>query len=107
LLSLRVSGTILHVKYEWDNGKAAANLHKHGVDFADAIAALEDKNRLEEIDSRFVDNEERIQVIGMAHDKLLFVIVTLPDEDTCRIISARKATRHEQDRYYAGDLETW
>jgi hypothetical protein len=55
LLSLRVSGTILHVKYEWDNGKAAANLHKHGVDFADAIAALEDKNRLEDIDSRFVD----------------------------------------------------
>jgi uncharacterized protein len=76
-------------------------------DFADAIAALEDENRLEEIDSRFVDDDERIRVIGMAHDKVLFVIVVLPGEDTCRIISARKATRHEQDRYYAGDLETW
>jgi uncharacterized DUF497 family protein len=78
LLSLPVSGTILHVKYEWDNGKAADNLRKHGVDFADAIAALEDPNRLEEIDARFVYDEERIQVIGMAHDKVLFVIVTLP-----------------------------
>jgi uncharacterized protein len=106
LLSLRVSGTILHVKYEWDDGNAAVNLRKHGVDFADAIAALEDENRLEEIDSRFVYDDERIRVIGMAHDKVLFVIVVLPGEDTCRIISARKATRHEQDRYYAGDLET-
>jgi uncharacterized membrane protein YbhN (UPF0104 family) len=26
---------------------------------------------------------------------------------TCRIISARRATRHEQDRYYADDRETW
>jgi uncharacterized DUF497 family protein len=98
---------VLRVKYEWDNGKAAVNLRKHGVDFADAIAALEDPNRLEEIDARFVYDEERIQVIGMAHVKVLFVIVTLAGEDTCRIISARKATRHEQDRYYAGNFEAW
>jgi uncharacterized DUF497 family protein len=95
------------VQYEWDDVKAAANLRKHGVDFADAIAALEDTNRLEEIDTRFDYDEERIQVIGMAHGKVLFVIVTLPDEDTCRIISARKARRHEQDRYYTDDREAW
>jgi uncharacterized DUF497 family protein len=41
------------VQYEWDNGKAADNLRKHGVDFADAIAALHDPSRLEEIDMRF------------------------------------------------------
>jgi len=28
--------------YEWDAPKAAANLRKHGVDFADAVSALED-----------------------------------------------------------------
>ncbi len=95
------------MQYEWDNGKAADNLRKHGVDFVDAIAALEDANRVEEIDTRFVYGEERIQVIGMTHRGVLFVIVTLRDEDICRIISARKATRHEQDRYYAGDRETW
>ena len=38
---------------------------------------------------------------------VLFVIVTLRGEDSCRIISARKATRHEQNRYYAGNRETW
>jgi uncharacterized DUF497 family protein len=95
------------VQYEWDNGKAAENLRKHGLDFADAIAALEDANRLEEIDTRFEHSEERIQVIGMARGDVLFVIVTLHGEDSCSIISARKATRHEQDRYYAGDGEAW
>jgi uncharacterized DUF497 family protein len=95
------------MQYEWDNRKAAMNLRKHGVDFADAIGALEDPNRLEEVDARFVYDEERVQVVGMTRSKVLFVIVTLPDEDTCRIISARKATRHEQDRYYAGNREAW
>jgi uncharacterized DUF497 family protein len=94
-------------QYEWDNGKAAENLRKHGADFADAIAALEDANRSEEIDTRFEYSEERIQVIGMARGDVLLVIVTLRGEDSCRIISARKATRHEQDRYYAGNRETW
>jgi hypothetical protein len=95
------------VRYEWDDGKAAENLRKHGVDFADAIAALEDPNHVEAIDDRFVYDEERIQVIGMAHGEVLLVVVMLPGEEICRIISARKATRHEQDRYYAGDSETW
>jgi uncharacterized DUF497 family protein len=48
------------VQYEWDNGKAAENLRKHGVDFADAIVALEDLNRLEQIDTQFVYGEERM-----------------------------------------------
>jgi len=95
------------VQYEWDNRKAADNLRKHGVDFADAITALEDPNRLEEIDTQFTYDEERMQVIGMAHRDVLFVVVTVRDDDICRIISARKATRHEQDRYYAGDREKW
>jgi uncharacterized DUF497 family protein len=68
---------------------------------------LEDPNRLEEVDPRPEQGEERIRVTGMAHSRILFVITTLRGEDTCRIISARKATRHEQDRYYAGDRETW
>ena len=95
------------MQYEWDNGKAAENLRKHGVDFTDAITALEDTNRLEDIDTRSEYGEERIQVIGMARGDVLFVIATARDENICRIISARRATRHEQDRCYAGDRETW
>jgi uncharacterized DUF497 family protein len=95
------------VDYEWDEAKSDANRRKHGVDFVDAIEALEDPNRIEEIDHQFEYDEERTQVIGMAQGNVLFVITTLRHEDICRIISARRATRHEQDRYYAGDRETW
>jgi uncharacterized DUF497 family protein len=102
-----VSGTRLGVQYEWDKGKSADNVLKHGVDFMDTIEALEDPNRLEEIDTRFSYDEERIQVIRMARGGLLFAVETFRGERICRIVSARKATKHEQDRYYAGDRETW
>jgi uncharacterized DUF497 family protein len=91
----------------WDDAKAALNLRKHGVEFAEAIVALKDPRRLEQIDDRFTYDEERTLVIGMGHGRVLFVVTTLRTEETYRIISARKATRHEQDRYYTGDLETW
>ena len=93
--------------YEWDAAKAAENRRRHGIDFADSVAAIEDPNRLEEIDSRFEHEEERIRIIGMAVGSVLFVVTTMRGDRTCRIISARRATRHEQDRYYANDLEAW
>jgi uncharacterized DUF497 family protein len=95
------------VEYEWDDSKRALNRRKHGIDFIDAIAAVEDPNRLDEIEAETVFGEERINIIGMAHDRVLFVVTTLRGEDMCRIISARKATRHEQERYYAGDRDAW
>ena len=94
--------------YEWDAAKAAENRRRHGIDFMDSIAAIEDPNRLEESDSRFEHGEERIRIIGMAAgSNVLFVVTTLRGDRTCRIISARGATRHEQDRYYTCDREAW
>ena len=93
--------------YEWDAAKAAENRRRQGIDFMDSIAAIGDPNRLEEIDSRFVLGEERIRILGMAAGSILFVVTTLRGDRTCRIISARRATRNEQDRYYAGDREAW
>lgn len=95
------------MQYEWDPNKAQTNWRKHGVDFADAIGALEDPHRLEELDERYAYGEERTITIGMATSRVLFVVTTSRGEDTCRIISARKATRHEEDRYYKGDREGW
>ena len=98
------------MRYEWDDEKAARNLRKHRVDFLDAIAAVEDPNRLEEIESQLDDGEERTRIIGLARGGVLFVAVTLRsanEEEICRIISARKATRNEEDKYYAGDREAW
>ena len=95
------------MNYEWDRDKAAQNLHRHGVDFADAIPAIEDPNRIEEIDDRFDYGEERLFVIGLSQQRVLFVVTTQRGEDVCRIVSARKATKNEESRYYAGDREIW
>lgn len=50
--------------YEWDPRKAAENLSKHGVDFADAVIALEDENALT-IEDRDA-NELRFKTLGMS-----------------------------------------
>lgn len=54
------------MNYERDTAKATEKCHKHGIDFVDAIPAIEDPNRIEELDVRFAYREERTQVIGMA-----------------------------------------
>jgi putative transcriptional regulator len=65
------------VRYEWDDAKSTSNQRKHGVDFLDAVAALEDPNRLEDIDANFEYGEERMRAIGRARGGVLLVIVTL------------------------------
>ena len=82
---------------EWDRGKAAENQQKHGVDFADAVTALEDEMALTIPESE--DLEDRFVTLGMdALGRLLVVIYTWRDEDI-RIISARKANRSERSQY--------
>lgn len=86
---------------EWDSRKAAENLRKHNVDFADAVIALEDENALtiEEKDH----DEQRFKTLGMGPSlNILYVIHTDRDDDRIRIISARKADRSETKQYYRG-----
>jgi uncharacterized DUF497 family protein len=90
------------VDYEWDEAKAAANLAKHHVSFTAAARALEDPRKIEILDDRFDYGEERIQTLCMDRGRVLFVVTVMREEDVCRIISARKATRHEQEQYFKG-----
>ncbi len=84
--------------YEWDPEKAASNLHKHDVSFADAVSVLSDPAALTMADD-FAD-EERFVTLGMdAFGRLLVVVYTWRGEQRIRIISARKATRHERVQY--------
>lgn len=88
------------MEYEWDEAKAASNLVKHGVSFTAAARALEDLRKLELIDDRFDYGEERILSLCMERARVLLVVTVMRDESVCRIISARKATRHEQETYF-------
>jgi len=90
--------TIDGVHFEWDPGKAAKNLAKHGVRFADATAVFEDDLALTMRDPSEKD-EERWVTIGMdSLNRILVVIYTWRGEGI-RVISARLATPRESGQY--------
>jgi uncharacterized DUF497 family protein len=84
-------------QFEWDDEKAAENLRLHSVSFEEAALAIRDPFSVEWLDMREAYGEERVVLIGLSQGQLLTVIER---SVRSRIISARKATRHEQDDYY-------
>ena len=86
-------------RFEWNTAKADANRRSHGVTFEQAVKAFADKFAIEWIDDRMEYGEERVNLIGMYDGVLLYVTYTERDE-RIRIISARRADRHEQNYYY-------
>jgi uncharacterized DUF497 family protein len=90
------------MQWEWDPGKARLNMRKHGIAFADAVAALEDESALTMRDDSS-DREERLVTLGLdAFGRLLVVVYTWRGERV-RLISARKATARERRRYEEND----
>jgi uncharacterized DUF497 family protein len=85
------------VGYEWDQRKAASNLQKHGIDFADAVGALEDDLALTIADEHA--DEQRFVTIGSDALKRVLVVVYTIRGERVRIISARKATPKERRQY--------
>ena len=86
------------MEYRWDPVKAEANLAKHGVDFADAVTALEDDLALTLPDPE-AEGEERFVSLGMDALGRLLVTVFAFRSDHIRLISSRKATGAERRRY--------
>lgn len=82
----------------WDESKREANLAKHGLDFADAPKVFDDPYAWSGSDLRYSD--DRFTLIGKLGDRLIVLVAyTEPKPETFRIISMRKATRREADRY--------
>jgi uncharacterized DUF497 family protein len=90
------------MEYEWDAAKDAENRRKHRLSLADGIPALEDPDAESWIDTRFEYGEERIVTLGRNQARILFVIATEPAIDRTRIISVRRAEKHEELSYYEG-----
>lgn len=85
------------MEIEWDRKKAVSNLKKHGIDFTDAVAVLEDERAITISDD--YPDEERFITVGMdAFGRILIVVYTWR-ETRIRIISARKATASETKQY--------
>jgi uncharacterized protein len=87
------------VEFEWDDVKAALNKKKHGIAFRLATEVFFDENRLEEEDTRKFYGEPRWSVTGIV-DGIELTVTHTVRENRIRLITARKATRHEREDYW-------
>ncbi len=84
--------------YEWDPKKAESNRLKHGIEFADAVGALEDDWAMS-IRAENIRGEQRFVSIGMDFCFRVVVVVYIHRHDNIRLISARPATKRERRMY--------
>lgn len=86
------------VHFQYDPAKAAINYKKHGVSFADAEGVFFDPLAIHQIDTD-AGNEERFVAVGADSAGTILVVVYTLRGDEIRLISARRATRHEVKSY--------
>jgi uncharacterized DUF497 family protein len=90
------------VVFRWDARKAATNLQKHGIDFHEASTVLNDTLSTTFPDEEHSSSESRFVTVGMSSRGRILVVVHAEHDSTIRIISARRATRHERRFYEEG-----
>lgn len=86
------------MQFEWDEAKNLENIRKHEIDFAD-VSVMFDGEMLIELDDRFDYGEDRWFGIGFLGFGIAVLVWTERRKDVIRIISARRANRHEQKRF--------
>jgi len=87
------------MKFEWNESKNKLNFKKHSITFEDAKVVF-DSPLLTLLDNREDYGEDRWIGIGMIKSIVIVVTFTERNDDTIRIISARKATRNEKENYF-------
>jgi uncharacterized protein len=87
--------------FAWEDTKRRANLKKHGIDFVDAEKIFRGATLTAE-DTRESYGEQRFLTLGLLDDQVVSVTHTEHGNDI-RIISIRKATKHEA-RYYFSQI---
>lgn len=89
------------MNFAWDTNKAIKNLQKHGINFEEAKTVFDDYDALQIYDPDHSENEDRFILLGMSEVLRILVVCHCYREnnETIRIISARKATKTEQKEY--------
>ena len=87
------------LQFAWDDDKAASNLEKHGVSFAEAATVFRDPLALIFDDEAHSIEEQREILIGHSTRNRLLLVCFTERGDKLRIFSARPATRKERQDY--------
>ena len=89
------------ITFEWDTQKAHTNDRKHGISFEEAETAFYDPNARTSYDPDHSQDENRHILLGMSESFNLIVVydVYRQNDESIRIISARRATKTEQKEY--------
>jgi uncharacterized DUF497 family protein len=89
------------VKFEWDTHKAEKNKLLHGVSFEEGLTVFADSlARIFDDEKHSTSKENREIIIGHStQGRLLLVSFAERKEETVRIISVRKTTKHERKDY--------
>ena len=85
--------------FEWDAGKASENFEKHLVSFEEAATVFDDPMFITFIDDEHSIDEERYITIGLSSCGRLLMLAHADRKDHIRIISARRATKKEEQFY--------
>ena len=85
--------------FEWDSDKAGKNVEKHHVSFEEAATVFDEPMFITFIDDEHSIDEERYITIGLSSRGRLLMLAHADREDHIRIISARRATKKEEQFY--------
>jgi uncharacterized DUF497 family protein len=89
----------MDIQFQWDARKAARNVRKHRVTFAEAATVFRDPLAFIFDDEDHSEEEYREIIIGRSIRQQLVVVSFTERGDVIRIISARKANREERGDY--------
>lgn len=88
------------MKFEWDEAKRRTSLTRHGIDFAELAPVFEDAP-LTVSDDRYDYGERRFFTLALFKGEVVAITHTETEDSVIiRLISARKATRNEEIKYF-------
>ena len=90
------------IKFDWDKSKASLNKKKHGISSEEAVTVFYDDDALEFHDPDRSDSEDRFFMVGLSFKTRVLLVSHCVRESgsVIRIISARKATKQEAQKYW-------
>ncbi|MCP4284670.1 MAG: BrnT family toxin [Gammaproteobacteria bacterium] len=86
------------MRFDWDDEKNERNIRNHKIDFEDAQNIFHSPMIIR-LDNRKDYGEDRWIGTGFLGNLIVVAVYSAPDNDTTRLISARKANQHERKRF--------